>query len=382
MRYFPFKTLILCVLLPPFVYVFSVQLLEKTIQARYDEVLAATYTGDTRDLFDGSTRLKDAIRENVNTFLNSRKLPDWGVRVNVTVKTRDGIYLYPDAYDDPKSEFSVLDSIAVARENFRLLNDGLIKMVDVEIEHNTLISNSILLSCAFVSLIVLFSIYRRGMRIMDEAEVAKQELIDGLAHQRQESLVQLERLESQRISLSSKIESMKGQLDRERQKASATEDEMMDELLALEDKISENIAQKDHHFEEINALKEKIKQFEKENDAKNRQLLKGADAVRKRFGALYKNIAIHDKAIEGFVDLTEELKIKAEEVVHQLNDNPQMVQIKRKVFGKKNRETVLEVIFAYKGRLYFRKISGNRVEVLAIGTKLTQNKDLVFLDKR
>ena len=382
MRYFPFKTLILCVLLPPFVYVFSVQLLEKTIQARYDEVLAATYTGDTRDLFDGSTRLKDAIRENVNTFLNSRKLPDWGVRVNVTVKTRDGIYLYPDAYDDPKSEFSVLDSIAVARENFRLLNDGLIKMVDVEIEHNTLISNSILLSCAFVSLIVLFSIYRRGMRMMDEAEVAKQELIDGLAHQRQESLVQLERLESQRISLSSKIESMKGQLDRERQKASATEDEMMDELLALEDKISENIAQKDHHFEEINALREKIKQFEKENDAKNRQLLKGADAVRKRFGALYKNIAIHDKAIEGFVDLTEELKIKAEEVVHQLNDNPQMVQIKRKVFGKKNRETVLEVIFAYKGRLFFRKISGNRVEVLAIGTKLTQNKDLVFLDKR
>jgi len=58
------------------------------------------------------------------------------------------------------------------------------------------------------------------------------------------------------------------------------------------------------------------------------------------------------------------------------------VQIKRKVFGKKNRETVFEVIFAYKGRLYFRKISGNRAEVLAIGTKLTQNKDLVFLDKR
>ncbi len=382
MRYFPFKTLILCVLLPPFVYVFSIQLLEKTIFARYDKMLAATYIGDTRLLLDGSVRLQDAIRENVNAFISSLKMPDWGVRVNVTVKTQDGIYLYPNAYDNPRSDLSVVDNIAVASENFRLLNDGLIRRVDVEIEHNTLISNSILLSCAFVSLVVLFSIYRRGMRMMDEAEVAKQELIDGLAHERQESQAELERLESQRISLSSKIESMKGQLDRERQKASATEDEMMDELLALEDKISENIAQKDHQFQEINALREKIKQFEKANDAKNRQLLKGTDAVRKRFGALYKNIAIHDKAIEGFVDLTEELKIKAEEVVHQLNDNPQMVQIKRKVFGKKNRETVLEVIFAYKGRLYFRKISGNRVEVLAIGTKLTQNKDLVFLDKR
>ena len=175
---------------------------------------------------------------------------------------------------------------------------------------------------------------------------------------------------------------MKGELDRERQKASATEDEMIDELVVLEGKISQNIALQDHQLQEINALREKIKQFEKESDAKNRQQLKGADAVRKRFSALYKNITINEKAIEGFMDLTEEMKIKAEEVVHQLNGDPNRVQIKRKVFGKKNRETVFEVIFAYKGRLYFRKISGNREEVLVIGTKLTQNKDLAFLNSR
>ncbi|MBR9984283.1 MAG: hypothetical protein KFF68_00085 [Desulfosarcina sp.] len=381
MRYFPFKTLILCVLLPPFVYVFSIQLLEKTIFARYDRMLAATYIGDTRLLLDGSVRLQDAIRENVNAFISSLKMTDWGVRVNVTVKTQDGIYLYPNAYENPRSDLSVVDNIAVASENFRLLNDGLTRRVDVKIEHNTLISNSILLSCAFVSLVVLFSIYRRGMRMMDEAEIAKQELIDGLAHERQESLAALERLESQRISLSSKIESMKGHLDHERQKASATEDEMMDELLALEEKISKNLARQDHQLQEIDALKEKIKQLEKESEVKNRQLLKSADAARKRFGTLYKNTTFHDKAIEGFVDLTEEMKIKAEELVHQLNDDPDRVQIKRKVFGKKNREAAFEVIFSYKGRLYFRKILGNRAEVLAIGTKLTQNKDLAYLDK-
>ncbi len=382
MRYFPFKTLILCVLLPPFVYVFAIQLLEKTIHARYDRVLAAAYVGDTRDLFNGSVRLKDAIRENVNAFLADLKWPDWGVRVNVTVKTVDGIYLYPDAYDHPKSDLSVMDSIGVARENFRLLDDGLIKMIDVNIEHNTLISNSILLSCVFVSLMVLLIFYRRGMRMIHQEELAKQELIDGFSNQREESLVQLERLETQRVSLSNKIDLMKGELDCERQKASATENEMIEELVALEEKISENMSRQDQQCQEINALKEKIKQFEKESEAKNRQLLKGAEAARKRFSALYKNISIHDKALEGFVDLTEEMKIKAEELVHQLNDDPDKVQIKRKVFGKKNRETVFEVIFAYKGRLYFRKISGNRVEVLAIGTKLTQNKDLVFLDKR
>ena len=382
MRFFPFKTLILCVLLPPFVYVFSIQSLEKTLQARYETMLSAASIGDTRPLFDGSMRLKDAVRENLNGFISGLKAPEWGVRVNISVKTRDGIYLYPDGYDVPRTDLNVIDSIAVARDNFRMLDEGLINVVDVKIDHNTLISNSILLSCAFVSLMVLFLFYRRGMRMLAAEEIVRQQTIDGLSTQRQESLVQLQRLETQRISLSNKIEMMKKELDRERQKTSATEDEMIDELVALEEKISESQAHQDLQSQEINALREKIKQFEKEGEVRNRQLLKGVEATRKRFGALYKNIAVHDKAIEGFAVLTEELKIKAEEVVHQLNDDPEKVQIKRKVFGKKNRETVFEVIFAYKGRLYFRKISGNRAEVLAIGTKLTQNKDLVYLDKR
>jgi len=57
-----------------------------------------------------------------------------------------------------------------------------------------------------------------------------------------------------------------------------------------------------------------------------------------------------------------------------------MVQIKRKVFSKRGRDTVLEVIFAYKGRLYFRQSKNKGVEILSIGTKNTQGKDLEFLD--
>ena len=381
MRHFPFKALILCILLPPLVYVFSIQQLEKTFQARYDQELSATYTGDTRHLFDGSVRLQDAVRENVDAFLSSRKLTRWGGLVNVTVKTGEGVYLYPVAYDNPASDLSGVDSIAVARENFKLLNDGLIKTVDVKIEHNTLISNSVLFSCVMASLLVFFFFYRRGTKMIHEEERVRQGLIDGLTSERQRGLDQLKQLESQRVILSEKIETMKAELDRERQHASATEDEMMDELVALEEKIGETLSQQDQHVLEINQLREKIKQFEKENETKTRQQLKGIDAARKRFGALYKRIAVHDRAIEGFVDLTEEMKIKAEEVIHQLNDDPTLVQIKRKVFAKKSRETVFEVIFAYKGRLYFRKRVGNRVEVLVIGTKLTQNKDLAFLDK-
>jgi hypothetical protein len=381
MRHFPFKTLILCVLLPPFIYVFSLQFLEKTIQARYAEELAMSYTGDIRQLFNGSVRLQEAIRENVDAFISSRKLTAWGLRMTITVKTKDGVYLYPDTYDDPKSDIGGTDSIVIARENFRLLNEGLIRTVDVKIEHNTLISILILTFCVTGALVVLFLFYRRGASKSRAEDLARQAMIDGLATERRDGMAKLEELESQRDRLGEKIETMRGELARERQKASAAEDEMVDELVAMEEKIGENLEQQALHLQEIDSLREKIQQFERESEIKTRQQVKGVDAAKKRFNTLYKRITVHDRAIEGFVDLTEEMKIKAEEVVHQLNDDSKKVLIKRKVFGKKNRETVFEVIFAYKGRLYFRNISGNQIEVLVIGTKLSQNKDLAFLDK-
>jgi len=79
--------------------------------------------------------------------------------------------------------------------------------------------------------------------------------------------------------------------------------------------------------------------------------------------------------------LSEELKMKAEEVIHQLNEDPGLVRIKRKVFGGKGHQTVLEVLFGYKGRLYFRNTKDKRIEVLTIGTKNTQARELEFLAK-
>jgi hypothetical protein len=381
MRHFPFKTLILCVLLPPFVYVFSIQLIERTLQERYDAALSAVYTGDTRLLFEGSVRLQDAIQKNVDAFIDSRVMTAWGVRITISVKTPDGIYIYPHGYEGPNKSLPVADSMIVARENFRLLNEGLVKTVEVKIEHNRLLSNLILVACAGVSLLVLVHSYRRGVTMIRKEEMTRQELINDLSIERQESLSKLSQLEAQRAQLTNRINSMKTELDRERQHASATEDEMMDELVALEEKISQHLALQDRQLDEINALKEQIRKYERESDAKNRQRIKRAEAIKKRFNTLYKHTIIHNRALEGYIELTDEMRIKAEEVVHQLNDDPKMVQIKRKVFGKKNRETVFEVIFAYKGRLYFRTLSGNRVEVLVIGTKLSQNKDLAFLDK-
>jgi len=43
--------------------------------------------------------------------------------------------------------------------------------------------------------------------------------------------------------------------------------------------------------------------------------------------------------------------------------------------------TKIEVIFSYKGRLYFRNTKDQRVEILAVGTKNTQARELEFLAK-
>ncbi len=101
--------------------------------------------------------------------------------------------------------------------------------------------------------------------------------------------------------------------------------------------------------------------------------------MSKRFIALYKNLEMHRKSLTGFISLAEDQQIKAEETIHLLDRDPDSVIIKRKVFsGKKHRTACFEVLFAYNGRLYFRK-NQNRIEVVLIGTKNSQHKDMEFL---
>ncbi len=168
-------------------------------------------------------------------------------------------------------------------------------------------------------------------------------------------------------------------MEDERQKASRNEDEMIKEIVSLEKEIETNLDLQIGQQEEIDLLKEKIDKYTKEKQKDSKQKIKAYTSIKKRFDTIYKNLSINERAINGFIDLTDEMKIKVEEIIHQLNEDPQLVPIKRKVFGKKGHETVLEVIFAYKGRLYYRKTKDNKIEVLVIGTKNTQAKDLEFL---
>jgi hypothetical protein len=180
-------------------------------------------------------------------------------------------------------------------------------------------------------------------------------------------------------NLNTQIEKLRSVLEDQKREADRNEDDLIEEIEALEGKLSENLSLQNAQMEEIERLRGAIQTDEIGRQKVDRLRTKASDSAKKRFNTLYKNIAVHDRAINGFVELNEELKIKAEEVIHQLNEDPGAVTIKRKVFGRKGQPTVLEVIFAYKGRLYFRNTKERRVEILAIGTKNTQARELEFL---
>ena len=380
MKYLSFKIFILCILLPPILYIFSIQSLESHLKRRYAKKIEDLYTGDTRPLFDGSVRLKDAINNNINRYLQSKAILSWGVKANVTVTTKKNIILYPTVFNDEENSILTHDPMQVAADNYNLMNEGLVVNVDLILEHNTSISNAILAFYICVSILILYFYYRGGVKKTREEDTEKETKIAHLLESEKNRIGKLKNLIKIKQKLISEIIKIKRKLVNERIRASKNEDDLIKEIVALEENIDENIALQKEKQEEINALKEKIKLFEKEMRKENKQTTNSYNTVRKRFKTLYKNISVNKRAINGFLDLTDDMKIKGEEIIHKLNDDQGLVLVKRKVFGKKGRATVQEVIFAYKGRLYFHKKKDSQIEILAIGTKNTQVKDLEFLD--
>jgi len=377
MRFLSFKILALCILLPPIFYITAALVIERYVHDRYTREIEETYIGDPQPLLEGSLPLKQAISKNIDRFLQSKTLVALGVAVDVTVTTKNGRILYPTAFEPADDAPLISDPATVAAENFTLMSEGIAVDVETRFEHNHLLSNTILITFILLSLLVLFLHYRTAARKAAIEDHEKSLEIDRLRKLQTENIQQLGALAHERENLQSELEVLKEIFSDEQKRAERNEDDLIEEIESLEGKLEHNIALQDTQHQEISALKEKIESYAK--GKRPTRTVKAADTVKKRFGVLYKNLAISDRAISGYIHLNEELKLKAEEVIHQLNSDPTAVTIKRKVFGGKGHKTVLEVIFSYKGRLYFRNTREQRVEVLAIGTKNTQARELEYL---
>lgn len=385
MKFLSFKALCAAILLPPICYILTMEAIQRYyVRDRLSREVAAEIETrifrDAQKLYDGAAKIEDEVRKAVRDFPDRRMLRLLGIDTKVAVVTKTGTIIYPP-FPEQEDALLAMNHVEIAARNLSIMKTGLVIEVDTSLGYHTPLSIFILAVYMTVSLLMLYRRYRQGLRHQTEYERRKQAEIESLTRLRDDHAGQLTSLEDERARLVGEMERLREAVESEKEKALRSEDEMVDEIISLEEKIAENLAHQDEQKAELAALRDQLRQFEKEKEKSAKQRAKEANLVQKRFKTLYKNLAIHDRAVDGFTELPEEMKIKGEEIIHLLNEKPDQVNVKRKVFNKKGKETILEVLFAYKGRLYYRNTGDGRIEVLAVGTKNSQNKDLEFLNK-
>ncbi len=382
MKYFPLKIALACFLLTPIFYILTLNVFQQYANDSYFKKVQNIFIGDTTRLLEGRETIEKQISQNIYTFLEL----DWmlqhiGLDLKISVTTKKGKFIYPtfinaDAF---LNNFEGNDDFGqIAKQNFDILNQGLAVNVQIDLSHGSNIANLILVVCFSLALLVFLIFYKMGSLKSAHERKLKKMMIAGLQEEEQNLKQILAKLEKERQGLFANIKSLNGKYQEDKQKLKANEEELFDEIESLEEQLEAYADHRQKKEEEIAQLKSKIEKYERRKNSKNKR--NEFDFVLKRFNVLYKNIQMNRRAISGLLSLNEDQQIKAEETVLMLDQNPDQITIKRKVFsGKKHKTTCLEVLFAYNGRLYYKKNENSKIDVVVIGTKNSQIKDMEYL---
>lgn len=375
MKFLPVKTMLLCFILPPLFYALTIYGANKYFKSEYEEKIKDNLLFNSSEIYEGKITLEKAVERNISRLrqkelLLKKKL----IHLEILVIDKSGRIIYPalSFSENTLDKGFKINSSKIAKENFEILEKGLDTKVSVNISDILRIVTALVyFSIAFIIFLAMFIKAQKKAGAYEKEKLAH---IKKLEEEEKKYKDQLLSLENEKKSLAGKINGLKEKYNETR----TSEEEMLDEIISLEEKLksfNDSQAIKEHEIEE---LKEKLEELEKKKNILHRK--KDFDFLSKRFETLYKNVIMTKKAYEGFGELEEELQIKAEELIHLLNNEPDKVIIKRKVFsGKKSKSTSFEVIFGYTGRLYFSKNKDNKTKILLIGTKNTQHKDMDYL---
>jgi hypothetical protein len=160
MRYLSFKILILCIILPPILYISAAYFLERHFHAQIAREIEDVYIGDPDLLFDGSLRLQDAVGKNIDHHLRSISLLSMGLETRVTITTKKGKLIYPSVYNQEDTNAEAPAAQQVAADNFALMNEGFVIAVETKLEPNRPLSNGILFFCIFLALVIFYAHFR------------------------------------------------------------------------------------------------------------------------------------------------------------------------------------------------------------------------------
>lgn len=109
-------------------------------------------------------------------------------------------------------------------------------------------------------------------------------------------------------------------------------------------------------------------------NAYTKQTMKVMDKIKIRFHKLYQKVNINDKSYKRLARMSDDELLKFEQAIKKLNDG--QLDFRDNIYGT----TIKEVDFSHTGRLYIKKTE-NIYEVVCVGNKNTQEKDITFLKK-
>ncbi len=386
MRHFPFKVVVFCLVITPILYTITLSGYRDYLEKKYLLKIENGFIGDSSALLNGSVQIEDRIAKNIQAIIDQDtliRIAELDLEVQVTEgrgKIIYPIYVGTDGFQE--DSLGYYDAQAVADKNFAILNSGLKVNAVLHLDHGSFLANCIFALYSGISLLIFFVFYRQGSKRAEQEREAQNALIDDLKQNLKKNEMHHEKLEEdlkrEQTELFKNIEQLDKKYQSEQKKAKTNEDEMFNEIIDLEEQLNTYIELKKRRDVEVNELKSSLEKYEQRKSGRKSRRSE-FDFISKRFKTLYKHVEMSRKALNGFINLTEDQQIKAEETIHQLDRDPGSVIVKRKVFsGKKHKATCFEVLFAYNGRLYFMN-HPNKTQVVVIGTKQTQTKDMEYL---
>lgn len=391
-----FRVVVLAILAFLALYVTSIYVAEQLLDRYFQEgVRQATRVSPT----DGpivaqiQNRVSDLVQGSAWTGIG-------GVRVSITVLGADGqtpLYVGGGKVVPPPPAAN-LD--AAMRETLRLL--PAISDVFVSVPPGSLLSVGFLVFYGAFLTSGLF-VYSRAMARREEERLAAAISAHNLSADRARAIEEelakvrsrlheiepgeraqareIQELEVERESLRAKLREL-GAREAELRTSTARATELEQERQALEELLEEAMEDVSQKESEISSLQDRLERADKKQQAEASGRAREAEKLTRRLRTLYKNLEIDDRAISDLVALRDEtMKLRAEEGLKRLADDPESAGTRRKVGGLPPQLSIFELGFAGKGRIYYARSERGGFRVLAIGAKNTQKTDLEYLGR-
>ena len=152
MKRFPINILFFSIFLPPVCYVLTLQTLEGFFHKRETSRLNHLIIRNYKALYEGLYPVSEEIRRNIGDHLSQSIKYKLGVRTQIMIKTMGDRILYPTRIgaflsdssgtrDDSQLSKDSPTYVDIAADNYRILNEGLVVSVGVQIKHNTWLAN-------------------------------------------------------------------------------------------------------------------------------------------------------------------------------------------------------------------------------------------------